>query len=69
MSRVLGGRRSCSALLPTIVVPEGRERFGRSGGGGGRGGGAVVDGPRHILEVVHVAIFSEFAREQFIPMS
>ncbi len=33
------------------------------------GGGVVVDGRRRILEVVHVAIFLEFAREQFIPAS
>jgi hypothetical protein len=32
----------------------------------GEVGGAVVDGWHCILEVVHVAIFSEFAREQFI---
>ena len=31
-------------------------------------GGAVVDGQRCNLEVLHVAIFSEFARKQFIPV-
>ena len=33
------------------------------------GGGAVVVGRHRILEVVHVAFFSEFARELFIPAS
>jgi hypothetical protein len=39
LSRVLGGRRGRSALLPTIVIPEGRGQVGRRRGGGGRGGG------------------------------